>query len=286
MYARNALEKERTMAAPRKYTDEQIAEVERLVAEGATVSEAADTVGVPRALIYRKRAAKDPTPGGNPRGRAKVNPPKPSATDEQLLEMCAKGAVLPAVPAALWLRCDFCAEHFTNTGPEAAAKLVELSQNQPALRSVLNWMHKHYEEGAWALLLASYFGVPIAHHLAPDFIYRWLMFPLGLPPRDGMAHFHVPVTPAPNGNASPPPTPFAMFDTDSILNMAAAMGIKIELPDDLANVVEGVATDDTTETPAPTASTETGPATEDDTAEPAEVIDGEAVAAGPDATAV
>lgn len=221
------------MAFARKYTDEQYAQAEDLVRQGATVSEAANSVGIPYHALYRRIKKPDPKPGGKAR-TTKPKAVKVVATDEQLTEFFAKAAVLPAVPMALYVGCNFCANHFTTQGPEAAKQLVELSKEHPQLRQVMEAIWREWQKAAWAALLAGYFGVPIAHHFAPDFVYKWIAVPMGLPPRG--EHFHD-GAPASNGvyngdESSPAPTPFSGLDTESVLKMAESMGIKIELPDD------------------------------------------------------
>ena len=249
------------MAAPRKYTDEQYAQAQDLVSQGASISEAANSVGIPYHALYRKMYKPDPKPGGKRKAPKAV---KVAITDEQLIAFFSKAAVLPAVPMALYVGCNFCAEHFTTQGPEAAKQLVELSKEHAQLRQILESIFREWQKAAWAALLAGYFGVPIAHHFAPDFLYKWIAMPLGLPPR--YDHVHT------NGNApaddtvyepSPAPTPFAGLDTDSILKMAEGFGIKIELPDDMV-IPDAPITSDTEPSDD---TTETAESLADDTAE-------------------
>ena len=213
-------------------TDEQIKQAEHLLAEGMPVTKVADAVGVTPPTIYRRIINKgDPKPGGN-RTNAPRKRSKPAPTEEQLASMLTKAAVAPALPMGLWVRCEFCAEHFVRTGPAAAKQLVEMSQDEPALRAVLEWCYRYYAQAAWAGILATWAGVPIAHHLAPDFIYRWIQLPLGMPARGvDPTHTHPPTNGNNGGPVPPPPTPFAGMDTESILRMAEGMGIKIEMPD-------------------------------------------------------
>lgn len=252
-----------------KYTDEQYAEIDSLVAQGASWKDAADTVGVPwRTAYMRSRRRKDPTPGGGG-NQAKPKPPrveKPKATDDQLAAFFARGAVLPAIPAQLILRCDFCANHFAVNGPTAAARLVELSREHPALRSVMEVIWREWQKGAWAGMLASYLGIPLAHHLAPDYIYKYLTY-AGMPPRNTPTNPHVHTNG--NGNAPPVDTPFAGLDLETLMSMAKTMGIEFDLPDmttpDVPDVnpepeydADATTADDTDDTePAETASPET-----------------------------
>lgn len=189
---------------------------------------------------------KDPIPGG---GRAKRSTPsKPGPNDEQLANLFTKIAVAPAIPMGLWAQCDFCASHFVQTGPTAAVKLVELSHDHPALRRLMEGLWKYADEVAWAGILATWLGVPVAHHLAPDFVYRWVQMPLGLPPR-GEVTYAPPATT--NGHAhqdqppvTPPTTPFADMDLESVMRMAQGMGIQVDL--DAAMTAMAAANNDAT----------------------------------------
>ena len=214
------------MARNKKYTDEQVANAQALIDadNNLTVAQACEQAGIPLQTYYvRKRAAagkSDPTPGGDTkRARASTSP---TITDEQLVGMITPIAVAPAVPAALWLHCDFCATHFATQGPLAASQLVELSKTNPALRKMLENGYTYFNQGAWALLFATYVGVPAAHHLAPDFVYKYAQMFLGLPARE-VPHTHT-APPSQNGDS---PTGFETLDTDQLAHMAAAMGIKL-----------------------------------------------------------
>ena len=255
------------MAAPRKYTDEQFAEAEQLVKDGASVREAANTLGIGYATLLKKIRPPDPVPGGHkPR---KSTQKAQTVTDEQLASFWAKVAVAPAVPMGIWVGCDFCASHFVKTGPNSARKLVEMSHDEPALRKVLEGIYGYAQEFAWGAILLAYFGIPVAHHLAPDMIYKWLQMPLGLPPRGQVAQTHQ-HAPADNGFV-PPPMPFAGMDLDSLMGMAQSMGIKIDLSEMMQD--ETIEAEPTTETATAIAPDE--PATAD--------TDSQTVTADPDA---
>ncbi len=242
-----------------RLTDEQVAQAEHLLGEGVPVAKVAEAVGTTPPTIYRRFIHKgDPRPGGNKTTARKPAKKKAAATDEQLANMLTKAAVAPALPMGLYFRCEFCAEHFVKTGPGAAVKLVEMSQDEPALRSVLEWCYRYYAQAAWAGILATWAGVPVAHHLAPEFIYRWIQLPLGLPPRGVPEHSHAPA----NDNAAPPVTPFAGMDTESILRMAESFGIKIDLPADFPQDATAAETDSEAPTVAEQAVTADPPADE------------------------
>lgn len=239
------------MAGPSKYTEEQYDTAIALIAEGASIGEAADTVGIPYGSLYQKIRRQEKRSDPKPGGRKSTKKVKETVSDEQLSDFYAQAASLPAIPVGLLLHCDFCANHFAEKGPAAAAQLVALSSDHPALRSIMEKIYASWTEAAWAMLLVSYVGVPVAHHAAPDFLYRWLQFPLGLPPKN-QPHSHD----EPFGSADPEaaampfmPTPFAGMDMESILRMAEGFGIKIDLPADI--VVDATATEtaDTAEEP-------------------------------------
>jgi hypothetical protein len=234
----------------------------------------------------------DPTPGGS--GTARKSPPKPHkprATDEQLASLFAKIASAPAVPMLMWFHCEFCATHFASTGPEAATKLVELSQDHPALRSVMETAYRYYDQAAWAGILGVWLGVPMLHHLAPDAIYSGArIFAPSLPPRDEQ-HVHTPEAASRaegngNGHAPTPPdviqTPFGMMDTDQLIRMAESFGISIDLTDN-EPVIDGTIADeyaDSTPTPEPAE-----PTTEPTTASESAAEDTAVEAAPPDSDA-
>lgn len=203
-------------------TTEQIASAREMLDSGASIAETARATGISPATLYR-RFREDPRPGGRKGKRKK----KRSATDEQLQSMLRKAAVAPAIPVGLWLQCDFCAQHFVRNGPIAAARLVELSHEEPALRRVLEWLHAWYAEAMWAGILASWLGVPIAHHLAPEWLYHWLQLPMGLPSRNASSRDQH----TENGYANA--NPFADLDLDALLAMANQFGIRVNMnPDD------------------------------------------------------
>jgi hypothetical protein len=234
-------------------TDEQFAAADKIVKEDRRpVSEAARETGISANTLYKRyRPSADPTPGGR-----RKSTPKPGPTDEQLTELFTKAAVVPAIPMGLWFHCDFCAAHFVTSGPKAATQLVELSHDNPTLRSLMEAFWRQWETVAWSAILVTWMGVPIAHHAAPDWIYKWLQLPMGLPPRGDVPmpppHAHT------NGNgngdgptatAPPPFNPFAGMDTETLMAMAQNMGATFTTP---APDVEPEPIGDDAATPEPT----------------------------------
>jgi hypothetical protein len=214
--------------------DEQLAAAKQMLDNGSSIADTSKATGISQPTLYKRfRHAKDPTPGGGGKHKQpKIN--KPPATDEQLLSWASKVAVAPAVPMALVFHCDYCAAHFANTGPDAAKKLIELSHGSPALRTVLESINGHMQEAMWAGILATWLGVPLLHHAAPDGLYRFAVMLLGMPAR-GVSyadpsmngHSHASGAPAPESQ----PTPFAGMDVDQLLHMAESFGINVEMPD-------------------------------------------------------
>lgn len=187
---------------------------------GATDSEAGG--GVPGAAAPPPRPLRDPPP--QPRtapARTRKNG-KPS--DEQLQKMLTKIAIAPAIPAGLILHCGFCANHFTSTGPQMAAEMIVLSEDEPELRKMLEWLYTEWRKYAWAGLLLSWFGVPMAHHMLPSGLYRWAAPVMGLPARDrdipGNHHTHRPQPPA--------PAPVVEADDDQAADVAAEAAAAVD----------------------------------------------------------
>ena len=154
--------------------------------------------------------------------------------------MVRKIAKAPAIPAQLWLRCDYCAAHYRNTAGPLSVALIDAAHDDRDLHDILQWCWKSWHRYAWAGLLGSWMGVPIIHHLAPDFVYRVAGPLAGMPPRgQPQAHFHatpdeVFETPAAPGG------PFAGLDIDQLLKTAQAFGIQIP---DVDNTADATATE-------------------------------------------
>lgn len=237
-------------------SEERLAEAKHLLDNGATYAQVKESTGLAYPTLRKYFGKKDPKPGG----RRNSSPPKATKvgpTDEQLTSTFTKIAVAPAVPMALVVHCDYCAKHFADTGPGAAEKLVELSRDNPALRTVMETVWKWGEEMAWATLLVSYFGIPLAHHLAPNFLYGVLQMFTTLPAREtGEAHTHD--HPPTNGSG---PTPYSNLDDETLMRMAQEMGIVVEprapgqadvtlSDDDVTDLVEDFVDDATATAPA------------------------------------
>lgn len=235
--------------AGRQLSDEVLAEAESLLSEGVSYREVASQLGTTPVTLYKRfpqfrRKKPDPTPGGapakgeeGPRKPPKI--PKAGITDDKLVEFYSKIAVAPSVPMLLLADCEFCASHFTKTGPAAAVQLVTMSKDNAPLRAVLESGYAALTKGMWAGVLLMYAGVPIAHHLAPDNVYRALAFFNVLPDKGEVTTFHdshtrtAPET-FPNATADEddePEEPFTGFegaDTDQLMQMAKGFGIELD----------------------------------------------------------
>lgn len=205
----------------------------------------------------------DPRPRTRSRPRASSGGPE----DDQLYALLSKAAVAPAIPAGIFLRCEFCAAHFATQGPIAAQQLVELSHDHPELRAVLVNLWRSWETYAWSGLLLGWLGIPILHHLAPDSVYTWVAPLAGMPPRSAQPggsqheHGHRPAGGAThsNGNGATPqpaaPEPPALdstipldtsvlegVDTSTLVSMASEMGFELD-PDQVDQALAALGAD-------------------------------------------
>lgn len=225
-----------------RISDERYAEAESLLEAGVSFKDAADAISTSPVNLYRKfpqftrtkKSKPDPVPGGGD-GKARTSAaPRPSGrkrskgyTSEQMLAFYSKAATLPALPMQLWVGCDFCAAHFANNGPQAAERLLALSEHNPTLRAILETIYEQWEKAAWGALLITWLGVPLAHHMLPERMYWTGQMFLGLPDREAPnegVHVHT------NGNGATSddlPTPFGSMDTETILAMARNMGLDV-----------------------------------------------------------
>jgi len=196
----------------------------------------------------------DPPPRRAGTRRRKVGP-----TDEQLEAMVRKVAKAPAIPAAVWLHCSYCSDHFLTSAGPLAAELIEVSHDDADLRGLLEGMYRGWKQYAWAGMLAAWLGVPLMHHAAPAGLYNLAGPVMGMPPRAGSSrggHPHArPMPPAadyygpverfeqdvtdevlgnvPASDAMPFARQLEQMDVNQILGMAASLGIELK-PDGLA----------------------------------------------------
>jgi transposase-like protein len=164
----------------------------------------------------RKHRAKRTDP--KPRTTAAGPPPAAAhkVTDAELVQSLETVLCLPAVPMALYVGCDYCANHFARTGAPAARELVRLSQTSPGLRRALETIHRVRQSLITGGILAMYAGKPLLHHLAPNDVLAFAGPVIGVPPRKSMAGDSR-VTAEPvhsNGNGTAPPDDQAPLGTD------------------------------------------------------------------------
>lgn len=144
----------------------------------------------------------DPRPrGGKPAG-------KPRASDAELVKVWGELLTMPAmwfalpvhdpalnqmIPAAgdqparvqpgFRPRCEFCRDHFLNTGQDAAAELVKLGEKNEPMRAVLERVATAWGLIATGGVLVTYLGKPILHHAAPEAVLDGIGPVLEIPPR-------------------------------------------------------------------------------------------------------
>lgn len=135
-------------------------------------------------------------------------------------------------------KCDYCANYMTDRAAYTAAKAIE----DDDIRAAIAGIYEQWDRYAGAGVLVAFFGVPMMHHLAPDFIYRNTAPLMGLPPRAAApapahAHPHPPATPpAPEPVVEPADVPpagmppgamgmFAGMDLDQLVKMGESMGV-------------------------------------------------------------
>ncbi len=213
------------MAPPKTITPEAWADAQARRDQGQSYRSIARDTGISTDSL-RRRFGPSPIPAPQPKpkpGKVKrqASPPRErepdpppqaapssarqgSVSDAALTARLAKWAVAPAIPAGLYFNCEYCATHFTTEGPKAARQLVELSANHPELREVLETLYNGAEKWAWVSLLAGYVAIPLAHHLTPDPIYRWVAPVVNMPPRSrngATPHAHTPPPPPPEPGA-------------------------------------------------------------------------------------
>lgn len=136
----------------------------------------------------RRRARRGPDPAPRQQapaaGSSGATPDK--VTDQQLTDMLAEMLCFPAVPAKLFLHCDFCAAHFADSGGPAAVELVRMAQTSPGLRRSLTTMYGVYRTLMAGGVLGLYVGRPLLHHLAPAPVLALAGPVVGVPPRASM----------------------------------------------------------------------------------------------------
>lgn len=225
--------------------------------------------------VEPRRRRPDPTPGSRNRRRAPdSDKPRPRGripelpSDAELERMVAKIAKAPAVPMATVFHCTYCARHFITAGDPLAVELVEMSKDDRDLRDILEWLYSNWRRYAWAGMLVSYVGVPLAHHALPSGMYS-LVAPLaGMPPRNASSHEQAHAAPA--GTAPPPPpqaatappppppqaaepdfsNPFVGLDTDALLATARSFGIEADSIEELMSAATEIFSADAAAPPA------------------------------------
>jgi hypothetical protein len=263
--------------ANKKIPEATLRRAEQMMADGKSQREAAQATGVSTATLSKKfgpsrrskpapsngasapqpeqgvgagdRPRRDPSPRGATGRPSKTGKP----TDQQLEGMVRKVAKAPAIPARLWLRCNFCADHFQTTAGPLAVELVAISHEDRDLREILEWSYSNWRRYAWAGMILSWMGVPLIHHATPAGLYGAVGPLMGMPARpvkrDRPVHSHTPpapVTPSPAPESVPEgvepfPSPFPNMDLNELLATADALGI--DLPPDVKEAADKLMAD-------------------------------------------
>lgn len=105
-----------------------------------------------------------PDPLPKPRGGGKV---RDKVTTAALERMLAELLAAPAIPAALVLRCSYCAAHFASSSRQTAKELVMLAQQNEPLLHFLERMHDAWATIGYASIIGGYLLKPVIHHAAP-----------------------------------------------------------------------------------------------------------------------
>lgn len=123
-----------------------------------------------------------PRPRGAGRARGRV-------TSQSLERMLAEMLALPAIPAATFLHCQYCARHFASSSRQTARELVLLAEENEPLRRLLERMHDAWSTIGYASILGGYILKPLMHHIAP-FEVRQAVGPFVGVPLNPKDHHH------------------------------------------------------------------------------------------------
>lgn len=289
----------------RTIAPEDLARAEQMIAEGAQRKDVTAATGISEDTLRKRfgktsrgpaepagrpsaggessptppRRRRDPAPRvatASPSGKRRRVANKPQDDElETMLRTILKTASLP-----MRLKCDFCADYMAAQAAVTANRAIQ----DPDLRNALVFVWDQWNAYAGYGVLVAWMGVPMLHHLAPDFIYRGVAPLVGMPPRTASTpagaatgHRHAPAANGTSPPAPPPPEPtfpaampfgfpdLANVDTDQLVGMARSMGIEID-PAMLQSMIDADASTATAETgsdDAPAAAGTEAPASPD-----------------------
>lgn len=131
------------------------------------------------------QAQAEPKKRGRPRGSRSSETARREAS-RQLESALAEILTMPAIGFAM-VGDEFCADHFSNAGPHFAKRLVDVSERQPQLRSILEKMVTGETVAVLLLDGFAYLMPPLVHHglPAPEGLRRMLGVPEPLPSPHG-----------------------------------------------------------------------------------------------------
>jgi hypothetical protein len=208
---------ERGVGKPRK--------VRLLAGETPEEAIARDRRERPAATTSGRKGRRRPDQAPRPSGRKAAGTPGPS--DSELQAMLAELLAMPALPAAMVLKCSYCAQHFATSADPTARELMTLAKTNAGLHAFLIRLYTAWSSISYGAIIAMYVGKPLLHHAAPEPMLAAAGPVFGVPPRpstmDPHPHQHhaapedrwaPPVTnrpmqgrPAPNAAAAAPTQP-------------------------------------------------------------------------------
>jgi hypothetical protein len=186
--------------------------------QAGRVTPAFDGETVEQAILRRQsegpktRGRRRPDAAPRPSGKKSA---KPGPTEAELTGMLEELLAMPAIPAAMILKCSYCAQHFATSAGPTARELVGLAKQNAGLHAFLVRMYTAWSSLSYGAIIAMYVGKPMLHHLAPEPILASAGPFLGVPPRqpgvwappEPHAHPHGPSAysrEAPNARTAPP----------------------------------------------------------------------------------
>jgi hypothetical protein len=127
-----------------------------------------------------RKGRRRPDKAPRPRGR---KPAATGPTDAELASMLAELLAMPALPAAMILKCSYCAQHFATSADPTARELITLAKSNVGLHAFLTRLYTAWSSISYGAVIAMYVGKPLLHHAAPEPILAAAGPVFGVPPR-------------------------------------------------------------------------------------------------------
>jgi hypothetical protein len=159
----------------------------------------------PAATTSGRKGRRRPDKAPRPSGRKAAGTPGP--TDAELQAMLAELLAMPALPAAMILKCSYCAQHFATSADPTARELITLAKTNAGLHAFLTRLYGAWSSISYGAIIAMYVGKPLLHHAAPEPILAAAGPVFGVPPRptqEDRSQWGVP--PAGHDHDAPPVT--------------------------------------------------------------------------------